>query len=237
MEQKINTNRKVLNPSFKRSKPSGLDIIIQKKNLENQIFGPPLDIKNDGLMRQIRERNFSTKTDFLKDNGLDFENHNLSQNMIEEGDIFNKNQTQIPQLITTNSEVERQNKKNKAVCKKKVDTSGTISVNKNTERKHKKFSRLISELLKVEEEFDKHDIENSIPRGREIQSQEYMNFIKKEDKFYGDILSQINAKYETSELNSFKISLTKSKITGDMKVISTIYLLMKRLIDGIYGTK
>ena len=65
-------------------------------------------------------------------------------------------------------------------------------------------------LNKVEDEFDKHEIENSMnSRSFPPNSQEFLNNCNKEEEFLKEIVSNIEHKYEKSEFNPFKVSLTK----------------------------
>lgn len=83
-----------------------------------------------------------------------------------------------------------------------------------------KYIKLISELQKIESEYDKHDIQSSL-KGKITakNNNEELKLITDEIQYFNKLFTSITTKYESSELNSFKVNFTKGKQSTENKIM------------------
>lgn len=96
-----------------------------------------------------------------------------------------------------------------------------------------KYSKLVDDLKKIEDKFDRHEIDVSMNQSSAPLTDEQMleNATKDRD-FLHKIFLKVTSKYDHSELNSFKMSLLKEKQSNESKVIRGFYNLFSRIVEG-----
>ena len=95
-----------------------------------------------------------------------------------------------------------------------------------------KYTKLIRDLHKIENEFDRHEIQVSIKGLISAKSTtEKLKFICEEANYLKQVVKNIDSKYENSELNAFKLNLTKTKQSNESKLINLFYHLYKRIFE------
>ncbi|CAI2375050.1 unnamed protein product [Moneuplotes crassus] len=116
-------------------------------------------------------------------------------------------------------------------------SQGSIIKVKTGKKDTKRYKKFLADLLKLEEEIDKFDIEYSISinvnKKYKSGTPEYLSSFMKKCKFVNKISKKIEASYKKSEFNSLKIMMTKGKHDEESKLISTIYTICARVIDEL----
>lgn len=140
-------------------------------------------------------------------------------------------QTQLaPQTVSKPG----QTRKDKLALKNIQQQSASKVAEEVTEVKQpKKYTKLIEDLTKLEGKLDKHEIEATTRSSSSMASFEKMyESVANQFKYYDDIFAQIKEKYEMSELNAFKVKMTKGKQSSEGQVIVQFYHLFSRVMEA-----
>lgn len=215
--------------TFKHPAYKNVESILNSKHYANSIFVPPLDFNNEKIMHGAREFTSEPTVDnIMSDSTLLKMTMHKKLSMDQAGPTDMIPLQPMMQLPRTSME-----KKNKNTFQDQIRAPSTVSMDEANEKRLQKYAKLLQEFSKIESEFDKHDIEISM-QGRQFSadSTKYLTQVHSEQEYLKNLLAEISSKFENSELNAFKISLSKTKQSSETKIMNAIYSLFIRLWEA-----
>ena len=194
-------------PSHEKFRAASVTNYYQTTNIENQntningVIIPPLDFKNERIIDKTRE----WTVEISKDDIENFTKPTEGRHSV--GPIDSSFQAGFE-------------KKNITTFKNQTSQLSVASIDEPSDKNRAKFIKLINELQKIENEYDKHDIQLSL-KGKITarNNEEELKIITDEIQFFNKLFASITSKYESSELNSFKVNLTKGKQSTESKIM------------------
>lgn len=210
-----------------------------RDSANHKVVVPPIEFKNELIKNNAKEvphtlpfdeNSFETTL-----NNSFLQNTNIATKPIPNEAIDVNDDMYNTQMISLNSKPQSSIKEKVAIKNQIRQKSSTAIDQVNSEPKPtKKYTKFINELTKLEEKFDKHDIQQSISvKTRPGNFDDMLKMIDEEHKYINSMFSEITTKYDNSELNSFKLKMTKGKQSSESQVIQKFYILLSRVIESL----